>query len=194
MHDAFVALIKEKLHIVFKHCAARNLLTFSVLAVSFLLLSCKSQPDSTTATTKPANQDGPAQRRPTPPPPFHLYHQTNDTLTLVTTPNATNDQIAAILYQLRDAAVTHTFDTLHLPQKFIDARSPIVWFHIYRGPRCADEKYTTGKLPCGASYHAAADFTYGSFHNPNRTDGDLVIDQNHSTELWNPDAKIQVAK
>lgn len=141
-------------------------------------------------TPKPTTQNPPPQpmRRPTtPPPPIKLFHQTDNTLTLVTTPDATNDQIAAIIWQLRDTVGTHSFDTLHLPQKFIDARSPIVWFHIYRGPRCASEKYTSAKLPCGASYHAAGEFTLGSFSDPNHTDGELVIDENHSTPLWNPD-------
>ena len=154
-----------------------------------LVLGCHSTPAPTpasTSTTQPTTTYAP--RPTTPPPPIKLFHQTDNTLTLVTTPDATNDQIAAIIWQLRDAANTHTFDTLHLPQKFIDARSPIVWFHIYRGPKCASEKYTSGKLPCGASYHAAGEFTLGSFSDSNRTDGELVVDENHSTPLWNPDA------
>jgi len=153
-----------------------------------LALGCRSTPAPTpasTSTTQPTTTY--ASRPTTPPPPIKLFHQTDNTLTLVTTPDATNDQIAAIIWQLRDAVSAHSFDTLHLPQKFIDARSPIVWFHIYRGPRCASEKYTSGKLPCGASYHAAGEFTLGSFSDPNRTDGELVIDENHSTPLWNPD-------
>jgi len=123
------------------------------------------------------------------PPPFKLFHQTDTTLTLVTEENASDEQVEAIIWQLRDAASSHTFDALHLPQKFIDARSPIVWFHIYRGAKCASEKYTTGKYPCGASYHAAGEFTLGSFKDPNRTDGELVIDENHSTALWDSNKK-----
>jgi hypothetical protein len=123
----------------------------------------------------------------TPPPPIKLFHQTDNSLTLVTTPDATDDQIAAILYQLHDAARAHTFDTLHLPQKFIDARSPIVWFHIYRGPKCAPEKYAD-KLPCGPSYHAAGDYTLGSYANPNRDDAVLLHPGAADTQLWNPDS------
>jgi len=63
------------------------------------------------------------------------------------------------------AANTHTFGSIHLPQDVIDARSPIIWFHIYRGPKCASEKYA-GKLPCGPSYRASGEFTLGSFHDP----------------------------
>jgi hypothetical protein len=123
------------------------------------------------------------------PPAFHLFHQTDNTLTLVTTPKASDKQIAAIIFQLRDAANSHTLDSLHLPQAFIDKRDPIVWFHIYRGDKCASEKYTSTKLPCGASYHAAGEFTFGSFKDPNRTDGELLTNADHPTALWNPDTK-----
>jgi hypothetical protein len=69
----------------------------------------------------------------------------------------------------------------------VDTRDPIVFFHIYRGSKCASEKYTSGALPCGASYHAAGEFTLGSFSNHDRADGALLQDENHQTELWNPD-------
>jgi len=151
-----------------------------------LMLGCTT-PKPTTQNPTPAVTTY-APRPTTPPPPFKLFPQSPDTLTLVTTETATNDQIAAIIYQLRDAANTHTFDTLHIPQKLVDARNPILWFHIYRGPRCASEKYAA-KLPCGPSYHAAGEFTLGSFHDPNRTEGALNIDENRQTELWNPDSK-----
>jgi hypothetical protein len=150
----------------------------------------KTVPTITTSDTPASTHTNKYPIRPSvPPPPFKLFHQSPDTLTLVTNDTATSDQIAAIIYQLRDAANSHTFDALHLPQSLIDKRSPILWFHIYRGAKCASEKYTTGKLPCGASYHAAGEFTLGSFKNPNRTDGDIVIDEDHQTQLWNPDAK-----
>jgi hypothetical protein len=148
--------------------------------------SAPAPPPSTSAAQPTSTYPTPPAA---PPPTFKLFHQSPDTLTLVTTETATNDQIAAIIYQLRDAANSHTFDALHLPQTLIDKRSPIIWFHIYRGAKCASEKYTTAKLPCGASYHAAGEFTLGGFNNPNRTDGDLVIDEDHQTQLWNPDAK-----
>jgi hypothetical protein len=118
------------------------------------------------------------------PPPIKLFHKTADSLTLVTNPDASDAQIKAILFELHDAARAHTFDKLGIPQKFIDARDPIVWFHIYRGPKCASEKYTTGKLPCGASYHAAGDYTLGGFTDHNHDDGVLLHDENHETHLW----------
>ncbi len=117
----------------------------------------------------------------------YLLHQTPDSLTLVVPETTTDTQLAALLYQLRDAAQSHTFDRLHIPQKLVDARDPKLWFHIYRGPKCATEKYTTAAYPCGPSYHAAADFTLGSFTHPNRTEATLNQDETHQTELWNPD-------
>jgi len=158
------------------------------LVAMFALVGCHSASaptPSSTSTTQPTKK---YPTRPTiPPPPFKLFHQSPDTLTLTTTESASNTQIAALIYQLRDAANTHTFGSIHLPQALIDARAPIVWFHIYRGTKCASEKYAA-KLPCGPSYHAAGEFTLGSFHNPNRTDGELNLDENHTTALWNPDA------
>ena len=146
--------------------------------------STPGKPPTAATTNAPAP---PTSTAPVPPPPFKLFHQTDTTITLVTDPNATDAQITAILWELRDAAVTHSFDKLHIPQKVVDGRDPIIWFHVYRGPKCASEKYTTGKLPCGPSYHAAGEFTYGGFSAPNRTAGTLMRDENHETILWDPD-------
>jgi len=151
-----------------------------------LLLGCTTPKPTTQSPTLSTTHY--TSRPTTPPPPFKLFHQSPDTLTLTTTESASNTQIAALIYQLRDAANTHTFGSIHLPQNLIDARNPIIWFHIYRGPKCASEKYAA-KLPCGPSYHAAGEFTLGSLHDPNRTDGAIDIDENHQTELWNPDPK-----
>jgi hypothetical protein len=150
-----------------------------------LLTACKPTPPP---TPKPTPQTTHYPTRPsTPPSPFRIFHQTDTTLTLVTTPNATDAEISAILYQLHDSARAHTFDTLHIPQKLVDARHPILWFHIYRGPKCAPEKYAATP-PCGASYHAAGDYTLGSYTNPNWDDAELIHDENHEVQLWNPDA------
>lgn len=159
------------------------------IALPLLLLGCKS----TSAPAPLSHASLPAQHaqyppRPTaPPPPFHVFHTTSNSITLVTSDNATDQQISAILWQLRDAAHNHTFDALHIPQKLVDARDPIVWFHIYRGSRCAVEKYTTGKLPCGPSYHAAGDFTLGGFTKRDRTEGALLHGDGQTTPIWNPD-------
>jgi hypothetical protein len=155
-----------------------------------LLIACKTaaplvsktMPLTQTPTHYPSRPEGK-------PPAFHLFHQTDNTLTLVTLPKASDRQITAIIFQLRDAANSHTFDSLHLPQAFIDKRDPIVWFHVYRGDKCASEKYTSAKLPCGASYHAAGEFTLGSFKDPDHTDGELLSKPDHPTALWNPETK-----
>jgi hypothetical protein len=157
------------------------------LAVA-LTLGCKSPspPDHAIRIAVPSDTSSP--RPTTPPPPFRVFHTTDNSITLVTDANATDEQIEAILYQLHDAAHNHAFDQIHISQTFVDKRDPMIWFHIYRGPKCADEKYTTGKLPCGPSYHAAGDYTLGSFSNKNRDDAVLLHGDDKQTELWNPDA------
>jgi hypothetical protein len=161
----------------------RATLASSALAISLAtLLGCKPAPPPT-----PKTQQTPAPIRPTTAPPtFKLFHQTNDSFTLVTTPTATDDQISAIIWQLRDAAHTHTFDQLNIPQKLVDARDPMVWFHLYRGPKCAAEKYAPGAPPCGPSYHAAGDYTFGGGADHQWDDGVLLHDESHQTELWPP--------
>jgi hypothetical protein len=149
------------------------------------LLGCTSKPTHTTTTT---THQPPSPT--TPPPPFTIFHQANSTFTLVTTPTATDAQIAALIYQLRDAAQTHTFDHLNIPQSKVDARDPMAWFHIYRGPKCAPEKYADGAPPCGASYHAAGDYTFGGGPNHQWDDGVLLhptpTGEDHETQLWPP--------
>jgi len=160
------------------------------LAAPLFVVGCKSAPAPTTPeTTTPAAATTTTYppRTTIAPPPFKLFHTTDNSITLVTDANATDDQIAAILWQLHDAAHNHTFDQLHIPQKFVDARDPMIWFHIYRGPKCASEKYTTDALPCGPSYHAAGDYTLGSFSNKNHDDGVLLRADDKQTQLWNPD-------
>ena len=129
-------------------------------------------------------------------PTFKVFHHTANTFTLVTDPHATDAQIEAILYELRDAAQTHSFDKLGIPQKLVDARDPIDWFYIYRGTQCASEKYGNGKPPCGASYHAAGAFTFGDFKNHQRAEALLLHNSNTQgdgteTPLWNADAAPQ---
>ena len=158
----------------------------ALITAAVLIAGCNSKPTPAPSSAVPVAA---APTRPTvPPASFKLLHQTKDSLTLVTDENATDDQVAALVFQLHDAAHHNSFDALHLPQKFIDARDPIVWFHIYRGGKCASEKYTPAKLPCGPSYHAAADYTLGSFSDKNRDEGVLLKDENHPTQLWNPDS------
>jgi len=162
----------------------------TTLALSLLLAGCKPEPHP----LKPIAADTSATEyhfppRPTvPPPAVKLFHQDNDTFTLVTKPDATDKEVSAILWQFRDAARARTFDTLHLSQKFVDDRKPTIWFHVYRGAKCASEKYTKGKLPCEAAYHGAGDYTLGDYTNPLWDDGVLRHSDGTQTKLWNPDA------
>jgi hypothetical protein len=128
----------------------------------------------------------------TPPPPFKIFHHANSTFTLTVAPAATDDEISILVWQLRDAARTHTFDHLHIPQKQVDADGTTVWFHIYRGTKCAPEKYAPGEPPCGGSYHAAGDYTLDTHTQPAWDKGVLLHDE-HPTLLWDPDAPYNSA-
>jgi hypothetical protein len=154
-----------------------------------LLLGCKSTP---APTTTPASDTTPAVTYPprpaTPPPAFKIFHHANSTFTLTVPESATDDQISALVWQLRDAARTSTFDKIKIPQKEVDADGSTVWFHIYRGAKCAPEKYAPGAPPCGASYHAAGDYTFAPKITPPWDAGQLNPGGDHPTNLWNPDA------
>ena len=159
-----------------------------LLLLPLLLIGCKSAPTpapTPTAETTPAATYPP--RPTTPPAPFKIFHHANSTFTLTVKESATDDAISALVWQLRDAARTHTFDALHIPQKQVDADGPNVWFHIYRGPKCAPEKYAPGNPPCGGSYHAAGDYTLDTHTNPPWDKGVLLHDE-RPTNLWDPDA------
>ena len=160
-----------------------------LLLLPLLLHGCKSAPppaptpaaDTTPAVTYPA-------RPTTPPAPFKVFHHANSSFTLTVPEKATDDEISALLWQLRDAARTHSFDKIKIPQKQVDADGSTVWFHIYRGPKCAPEKYAPGEPPCGASYHAAGDYTFAPKTTPPWDKGQLNPGNDHPTDLWNPDA------
>jgi hypothetical protein len=178
---------------IIRTAKAAEVLFGCVLALGVLcpVTGCKTastpSPTTTSTTSAPAPAQYPA--RPTiATARFEVFHHNADSITLVTKENASDAVIEAILWQLRDAARTHSFDKLGVPQKLVDARDPIIFFHLYRGSKCASEKYTSGALPCGASYHAAGEFTLGGFANHDRADGALLQDENHQIELWNPDA------
>ena len=166
----------------------RTAAAHATLALPLLLLGCKPNP-TPTPKTEAASAATPAPIPTTPrptatPAPFKLFHYYNNSFTLTTPDDATDDQIAALVWQLRDAARTHTLDKLKLSQKDVDASSTN-WFHIYRGTKCASEKFTTGKLPCEASYHATGDYTYSS---KPVWDRGILIHNEKETQLWNPDA------
>lgn len=168
----------------------RSILCLSVFAI-LLVAGCTPAPPP----AKPKAADTAAVEtyhfppRPTiAPPAVKIFHQDEDTYTLVTKDNATDDEISAIIWQFRDAAHDKTFDKLHLSQKFVDSRKPTVWIHVYRGAKCANEKFTTGKYPCGAKYNGAGDYTLGSYTNTLWDDGVLHRSDGTESKLWDPDA------
>jgi hypothetical protein len=164
---------------------ARTTLALLVLTCAGLISGCKSS----TPATPPQPQASLYPPRPSVlPPAVKIFHQDNDTYTLVTKPSATDDEIAAILWQFRDAAHARTFDRLGLSQAFIDARKPIVWIHVYRGPKCASEKYNKGPLPCEAAYHGTGDYTLGDYKNPQWDQGVLHRANGAEIQLWDSDA------
>lgn len=168
----------------------RRLSQLAAASVCALLCAgCKSAspaPGSPAAQQQLAATPAPATpaRPSVPPPPFKVFHRTDSSITLVVAENASDNQVAALIWELHDAAAAHSFDNLGISQKFVDERDPIVWFHIYRGAKCASEKYADGPLPCGGGYHAVGDYTLGSFANKDRDDGALLQDGEKETHLW----------
>ena len=164
-------------------------LSRAFLLLPLLLIGCKSAPAPAPTTAAETTSAPTYPPRPTTPPPaFNLFHHANSSFTLVVQEKATNDEISALVWQLRDAARTHSFDKHHIPQKQVDADGSTVWFHMYRGTKCAPEKYAPGNPPCGASYHAAGDYTLAPTTKPPWDKGVLLNSDAQQTDLWNPDA------
>jgi len=172
----------------------RGLLMIAVVAVACSVAGCKSAPvpvqPATAATTAAAYLARPSVA----PPAFQVFHHDASSITLVTKENATDAEIESLIWELRDAAQAHTFNKLKIDQKWVDARDPMMWFHIYRGSKCASEKYASGAPPCGGSYHAAGDYTLGGFTNRDRDDGLLLQGEDRQTQLWNPDVPAESKK
>jgi hypothetical protein len=159
------------------------------LAAALLVVGCKSTPPYNAAIATPHPQAVLYPPRPTvPPPAFKVFHHDASSITLVTKEDATDAEIESLIWELRDAAHAHTFDKLKISQKLVDDRDHKIWFHIYRGSKCASEKYADGPPPCGGSYHAAGDYTFGSYTSPEADNGALLHGEDHETELWDPDA------
>jgi hypothetical protein len=157
---------------------------FAFVLVLACLAGCKITPAPSVQSAKEVEEYHYPARPAVAPPAFKVFHQDDDTYTLVTKADATDDEVEAILWQLRDAAHAHGFDALHLSQKFVDARKPTVWFHVYRGAKCANEKFTKGDYPCGAKYNGAGDYTLGGYGNPQWESGVLNHADGSLTQLW----------
>ncbi|HWB32246.1 MAG TPA: hypothetical protein VG714_03640 [Acidobacteriaceae bacterium] len=85
----------------------------SALALLIFFAGCKSAPPAAPATEPPA--PAPAATYParptTAPAPFKIFHHGNSSFTLTVNDKATDDQLSSLVWQLRDAARTHSFDT-----------------------------------------------------------------------------------
>ena len=160
---------------------------FPLIVLPLLLIGCKSAPPPQAAATEPAEPVPTYPARPSVAPAlFKIFHHGNNSFTLTVPESSTDDQIAALVWELRDAAHNKDFDRLHIPQKQVDSDGPNVWFHIYRGTKCAPEKYVP-EPPCGHSYHAAGDYSLDTHKSPPWDSGVLVHDE-RSTPLWNSEA------
>jgi len=88
----------------------------ALAVLPMILSSCKSSQSNDPTALRPGAMVDPPIKYParptTPPPPFKIFHQTDNSITLVTDEHATDDQIKAIIWQLRDAAHAHTFAAL----------------------------------------------------------------------------------
>jgi hypothetical protein len=166
----------------------RGFLTVATVAVACSVAGCKSAPAPSPTPAQPAAAMQYPTRPTVPPPPFQIFHHDASSITLITKESATDAEIESLIWELRDTAHAHTFDKLKIDQKWVDSRDPMMWFHIYRGSKCASEKYASGTLPCGGSYHAAGEYTLGGFTNRDHDDGLLRQGEDRQTQLWNPEA------
>jgi hypothetical protein len=166
----------------------RRFSIFAAVAVACVVAGCKSAPAPSTVPVQPAVVVQYPTRPDVAASEFKVFHHDASSITLVTKENATDAEIESLIWELRDAAEAHSFDKLKIDQKWVDARDPMMWFHIYRGSKCASEKYAAGTPPCGGSYHASGDFTLGGFTNHDHMDGVLLQGEDRQTQLWNPDA------
>lgn len=160
------------------------------LAVAGFTVGCDSKSHSEpsgTATKPKVGQTNPPPRPMAAPASFKVFHKSDTTYTLVVPEDATDEQVESLIWELRDAAHARTLDKLKLSQKMVDERKPLVWFHIYRGSKCASEKYADGPPPCGGSYHAAGDYTYGGYRNRETDNGSIFHGEDHETQLWDPE-------
>jgi hypothetical protein len=186
MPQTFVTHVENQMNIPTHSTSRRRSVVraaLSLLLLPLFLIGCKSAP---TPAPTPAAETTPAATYPPRPTtasaPFKIFHHANSTFTLVVKETATDDEISALVWQLRDAARTHSFDKIHIPQKEVDADGSNVWFHIYRGTKCAPEKYAPGEPPCGGSYHASGDYTF--VPHPTWDKGQLNPGQDRPTDLW----------
>ena len=136
-------------------------------------------------------------------PAYKLFLQKIDMPTvLVVTETTTDDQLKSLLWHLRTKIRANAFKDLGIkPTTTLYGipgyTSGIV--DIYRGSKCASEKYTPEGRPdpCGSSIHASANYHWGDGNDPH-ADGAYLVSTNgtvtpifDSTDNWQTESEAQ---
>ncbi len=121
----------------------------SAFTAALLLAGCKSTPPAPNRT--PCAASGPLPGSPDrSPPSFKVFHHDASSITLVTKGrrNRCRDRSPHLAASRRraHAHLRHAQDQPEAGRR----RDHKIWFHIYRGSKCASEKYADGPPPCGA--------------------------------------------
>ncbi len=144
-----------------------------------VLTSCTPEKDTSTtgpssATSAPARVTGPT----TPPPAFRLYRFKFDEkigasiISYVAPPNTTDDQIKSLVWLFREKVRSQKFRDISINQPTSSNFGKRGYLQgilsIYRGEKCAGEKFSDAEGPCGDGDHDAAYYQWGVFgDNPN---------------------------
>lgn len=184
-------------------------LRLTLLATAFTLTGCQPPPPKPIPepTPKPAMMP-PSVRAEKAQlaaahPPSKLFLQKIDMPTVVVVAETTpNEQMKALLWYLRTKIRTNAFKDLGLKptDTFYGApgyTSGIV--DIYRGSKCASEKYTPQGHPdpCGPSIHKSASYHWGDGNDPHADGAYLVAETGavtpvfESTDHWQTEAEAQ---
>ena len=163
----------------------------SIFATSLLAIAgCVDQPHPPTHTTT-ASIEKTLPRQKVEAPDFFVSYQGDTMATVIVAKATTDDQIASLIWLLRDAIHNRSLKSLGISQTLVDNRHPIYTLNIYRGVKCSDRHYPQGgKPPCAFRDQDAGYFMYGSFRS--REDERGVVTYNeHDSEaksLWPRDS------
>lgn len=167
--------------------------TTFTLGIALGLAGCNSAPAPVPPTKEPVKPVVTYPARPSvAPAAFTVLHFNPDTstFTLIAKEDATDDELIATVWQLRDAARSGSLETLKIKTPAgNDLRTS-----IYRGKKCATEKYAPGAPPCGGSYHGAADYTMSKLPGKVWDKGLLHRADGKDIELWDTDAPYTATK
>lgn len=136
-----------------------------------LPLSSISTQEAATETARPL----------VPPPHFHIFKEhTSLGVAFVVPVKSTDEELKSLLWLFRDKVHSGKFTDLGLRSgEWSELNGGL--FHVYRGPRCANEMYELD-APCGNEAHAAAYFQWG-LRQESRRDAGYLQKENGSEEL-----------